>query len=86
MIKCLFLLAQKDMEATIRVVITVLPTQCSSLPLGTAPCFFRGDCTPLTQVRGFCGYIQFKCPHPLSTLKHRRSGSVTQLRPIRIPS
>ena len=63
-IKCLFLLAQKDMEATIRVVITVLPTQCSSLSLVTAPYFFRGDSTPLTQVRGFYGHIQFKYPHP----------------------
>ena len=86
MIKCLFLLAQKDMEATIRGVVTVLPTQCYSLPLVTAPCFFRGDSTTLIQVRGFCGHVQLKYPHPLPTLKHHRSGSVTQTRPIRIPS
>ena len=85
MIKCLLFLAQKDMEATIRVVVTVLPTQCYSLPLMTAPCFFRGNSTTLTRQR-FCGHIQLKYPHPLPTVKHHWSGSVTQTRPIRIPS
>ena len=62
MIKCLLFLAQKDMEATIRVVVTVLPTQCYSLPLMTAPCFFRGNSTTLTQVRGFVGISNLSTP------------------------
>ena len=75
------------MEATDRVDITVLPTQYSSLPFLTASCFFGGSSTPLTQVRGSYRHIQFKYPHPLPTLNHHhRSGSVTQSRPIRIPS
>ena len=62
MIKCLLFLAQKDMEATIRVVVTVLPTKCYSLPLMTAPCFFRGNSTTLTQVRGFVGISNLSTP------------------------